>query len=220
MTELNIEKARFNMVEQQIRTWEVLDPRVLDAVMQIPRECFVPPGHRNLAFADLRIPLGHDQVMLEPKLDARIVQALNPQPTEQALEIGTGSGYLTAVLASLCAHVTSVEIHPEFSELAANNLKAQGIDNVTLETGDASQGWGSDRRFDVIAVTGSVPQQYRAFHDKLSIGGRLLQIVGEGPIMEALLITRVAEDQWASESLLDTVAPPLIQAREPARFAL
>lgn len=220
MTDLNIEKARFNMVEQQVRTWEVLDQRTLDVLMSVPRECFVPQQHRNLAFADLQIPLDHGQVMLEPRVEARMLQAVDPQPSEQALEVGTGTGHVAACLAKLCAHVTSVDIHPEFKELAARNLQAQGITNVTLETGDAAQGWGRGRRYDVILLSGSLPELHRGFHDSLTIGGRLLAVVGDGPIMEALLITRVAEDQWSTESLFDTWVPPLINAHKAAQFAL
>lgn len=220
MTDFNIEKARFNMIEQQIRTWEVLDQRVLDVVMKTPRECFVPPRYRNLAFADLQIPLEHGQVMMEPKLEARIMQAVDPQPSEQALEIGTGTGYTAACLASLCSHVTSVDLYPEFREQAEKNLKDQGIDNVTLTTGDAAQGWNGGRRFDVIIVTAALPELHRGFHDSLTIGGRLFLIVGEAPVMEGLLITRMSEDQWATESLLETSVPPMVNAHKLERFAL
>ncbi|RFA30078.1 protein-L-isoaspartate O-methyltransferase [Alkalilimnicola ehrlichii] len=220
MTQLNIEKARFNMVEQQIRTWDVLDQRVLDTVMTVQREEFAPARYRNLAFADLQIPLDNGQVMLEPKLEARILQALNPQTSEQALEIGTGTGYFAACLAALCAHVTSVDIYPEFRDIAARNLEQAKVGNVTLATGDAAQGWVQGRRYDVIAVTGSLPEFHRGFHNSLTVGGRLFMIAGEDPVMEGLLITRVTEDEWSCESLLETSVPPLVNAQKKATFAL
>lgn len=220
MPELDYERARFNMVEQQIRTWEVLNDRVLNILRDVPRERFVPAQYRKLAFADLGIPLPHDQVMLEPKVEARILQALDPQESEQALEIGTGTGYLAACLARMSAHVTSVDIYPEFKEMAQANLAAQGIANVTLETGDAAQGWKDGRRYDVIAVTASLPEMHRGFHESLSVGGRLFLIVGTTPIMEALLITRIDEDQWLQESLFETSTPALINAPITKSFAI
>lgn len=220
MTDLDFERARFNMVEQQIRTWEVLNDRVLDIVRNVPRERFVPPQYKNLAFADLKLPLGHDQVMMEPKIEARVLQAVDPQPSEQVLEIGTGTGYLAACLAKMSAHVTSVDIFPEFTEMAQRQLAADGIDNVTLKTGDAAQGWDDGRRYDVIVVNGSLPQMHHGFHRGLNIGGRLFLIVGTAPIMEALLITRISEDQWVTESLFDTSIPALINAPVTRKFAI
>ncbi|MEX0732329.1 MAG: protein-L-isoaspartate O-methyltransferase [Aquisalimonadaceae bacterium] len=218
MTELNLDQARFNMVEQQVRTWDVLDPRVLDIMDQIPRHLFVPDTRRNLAYSDLQMPIGHGEVMLEPKLEGRIMQALGPSPSERVLEIGTGSGFFTACLAHLAAHVTSVEIHPEFSEAAGDRLARQAIRNVTLEVGDAARGWDDGRRYDAIAVTGSLPELHQGFHQSLTIGGRLFVVVGDGPMMEGLLITRVGEDQWSTESILDTFVPPLINAPRTPRF--
>ena len=220
MANLDFERARFNMVEQQIRTWEVLNERVLDILRAVPRERFVPAQYRQLAFADRQIPLPHDQIMLEPKIEARILQAVDPQPSEQVLEIGTGSGYLTACLARMAAHVTSVDIFPDFKEMAQANLAAQGISNVTLETGDAALGWDDGRRYDVVVVTASLPEMHRGFHQSLNIGGRLFLIVGTAPVMEALLITRIAEDQWMQESLFETYAPALINAPVTKTFAL
>lgn len=220
MTDIDFERARFNMVEQQIRTWEVLDDRVLDIVRSVPRERFVPPQYKNLAFADLKLPLGHDQVMMEPKVEARVLQAVDPQPSEQVLEIGTGTGYLTACLAKMSAHVTSVDIFPEFTEMAQRQLAENGIDNVTLKTGDAAQGWDDGRRYDVIVVNGSLPEMHHGFHRGLNIGGRLFLIVGTAPIMEALLITRISEDQWVTESLFDTSIPALINAPVTRKFAI
>jgi len=220
MPELDFERARFNMVEQQIRTWEVLNDRVLNVLREVPRERFVPERYRKLAFADLRIPLPKGQYMLEPKIEARILQAVDPQKTEQVLHIGTGSGYLTACLARMAAHVTSVDIHPELTEMARANLAAVSIDNVTLKTGDAAQGWDDGRRYDVIVVGASLPELHRGFHESLNVGGRLFVIVGTPPVMEALLITRLAEDQWVQVSLFETNTPPLINAPVTKAFAI
>lgn len=220
MVELDFERARFNMVEQQIRPWDVLDARVLEVFESLLREAFVPKRHRNLAYADIQLPLPHDEVMMEPRLEARLLQALDPRPDECALEIGTGTGYLTACLARLAGQVTSVDIQVEFRDLAAAQLSAHAIRNVCLEVGDAAQGWDDGQRYDAIAVTGSLPELHRGYHHSLSIGGRLFVIVGERPIMEALLITRVGENQWATESLLDTSIRPLRNARRTERFEL
>ena len=220
MTELNFERARFNMVEQQVRPWEVLDERVLDVLESLPREAFVPEQYRNLAYADIQLPLTHDEVMMEPRLEARLLQALDPRPDECALEIGTGTGFLSACLAQLAGHVTSVDIHPEFREQAAARLAGQAIRNVRLDVGDAALGWDDGQRYDAIAVTGSLPELHQGYHRSLSIGGRLFVIVGEPPIMEALLITRVGEDQWATESLLDTCIRPLRNACRTPHFEL
>jgi protein-L-isoaspartate(D-aspartate) O-methyltransferase len=220
MSDIDFERARFNMVEQQIRTWEVLNDRVLDILRDVPREHFVPPQYRSLSFADLKIPLPHGQVMLEPKFEARILQAVDPQPSEQVLLVGTGTGYLAACLARMAAHVTSVDIYPDINEMAQRNLSAQGVGNVTLQTGDAARGWGDERRYDVVVVTGSLPEMHRGFHHSLTIGGRLFLTVGTAPVMEALLITRLGEDQWLSESLFETVIPPLINAPVTKKFAI
>lgn len=217
---MDLDQARYNMVEQQVRTWDVLDPRVLEVMDRIPRHQFVADRFRNLAYSDLELPLGHDEVMLSPKLQGRILQALGTSLSEQALEIGTGNGYLTACLAELAAHVHSVDIHPEFTEMASGHLERQGVRNVTLHTGDAAGGWNDGRRYDAIAVTGSIPVTHEGFHRSLTIGGRLFLIVGEDPAMEGLLITRVGEDQWATESILDTSVPPLVNAPRRHGFSL
>ncbi|MGD8428905.1 MAG: protein-L-isoaspartate O-methyltransferase [Ectothiorhodospiraceae bacterium] len=220
MTDLNLERARYNMVEQQIRPWEVLDERILDVIETLPRESFVPEPYRNLAYADIQIPLPEDQVMLEPRVEARLLQALNPSPQETALEIGTGTGYLTACLARLAGDVTTVDIRQSFRELAGGHLAAQGIRNVRFEVADAANGWDDGRRYDCIAVTGSLPELHEGFHRSLTIGGRLFVVVGEPPIMEALLITRVGDEQWATESLFDTSVKPLDGAARKHRFQL
>lgn len=220
MTQIDIERARFNMIEQQVRPWDVLDQRVLDVMSTTPREDFVPEKYRSLAFADINIPLGHDQVMMAPKTEGRLLQVLDVQQTDSVLEIGTGSGYLTACLSRLGNHVTSIEIFPEFRESAAARLAAHGYRNVTLRDGDAASGIGSDTRYDVIAVTGSLPLLQRQFHDNLTVGGRLFLITGTPPVMEALLITRIDERNWSRESLFETSLPPLLHAMQPRRFAL
>lgn len=220
MNPLNIEQARFNMIEQQIRPWDVLDPRVLEVLKDTPREAFVPASHRALAFSDISLPIGHDEYMMAPRVEGRMLQALAIEPGERILEIGTGSGYATACLARLGGPVTSLDIHADFIEQAREKLAAQGITDVTLEVGDAAHGWDSHERFDIIAVTGSLPQLHQGFHKSLNLGGRLFVVVGEPPIMEALLITRVSEGEWHTESLFETSLPPLVNAAAPRAFVL
>lgn len=180
MTAFNFELARHNMIEQQIRPWDVLDQQVLDTLAQLPREDFVPARYRNLAFGDIAIPLGQGEFMLKPNVEARILQALALRPTDQVLEIGTGSGYLTAGLARLAGAVVSVDIVPDFVETARRQLKAHGFDNVALYVGDASCGWG-ERRYDAIAVTGSVPTVAEVWRQSLNLGGRLFIVAGQSP---------------------------------------
>ena len=220
MKPMDFEQARHNMIEQQVRPWDVLDQRVLDVMTTLPREAFVPEQYRALAFADISIPLGQDQVMMSPKLEGRLLQTLDIKQDDTVLEIGTGSGYLTACLASLGQHVTSWEIFPELSAAAKARLAEQDIGNVTLEVGDATREIADEARYDVIAVTGSVPVLQQQFHANLKPGGRLFVITGKPPIMEALLITRLDADNWARESLFETSLPPLVNATEPLRFAL
>ncbi|RUQ29467.1 MAG: protein-L-isoaspartate O-methyltransferase [Candidatus Competibacteraceae bacterium] len=217
MTAFNFELARHNMIEQQIRPWDVLDQQVLDTLAQLPREDFVPARYRNLAFGDIAIPLGQGEFMLKPNVEARILQALALRPTDQVLEIGTGSGYLTAGLARLAGAVVSVDIVPDFVETARRQLKAHGFDNVALYVGDASCGW-SERRYDAIAVTGSVPTVAEVWRQSLNLGGRLFIVAGQSPAMEALLITRIGEQEWVQESLFETELPPLRNAAAPKVF--
>jgi protein-L-isoaspartate(D-aspartate) O-methyltransferase len=186
----------------------------------IPRENFVPEQYRSLAFADTNIPLGHDQVMMTPNVEGRLLQALAIQADDTILEIGTGSGYLTACLARLGRHVTSIDIEPEFTAQAEARLAAQGISNVTLETADAAGGVERGKSFDVIAVTGSLPVLQQQFYDNLNTGGRLFVICGQLPIMEALLITRVDASSWTRESLFETSIPPLLHAEVAQTFVL
>jgi protein-L-isoaspartate(D-aspartate) O-methyltransferase len=217
---MNVEQARFNMVEQQIRTWEVLDQQVLDLMSQVPREDFVPSAYRNLAFADTSIPLDHGQCMMLPRVEARMLQALQVEPRDRILEVGTGSGFVTALLARVGGHVTSIEIFDSLLHAARAKLEAHGIENIDLYSGDASRGWDRAAPYEVIAVTGSLPVLDERFQNNLAVGGRLFVVVGQEPAMEALLITRTGETQWATESLFETVLPPLVGVRQPERFVL
>jgi len=219
---MNFEQARTNMVEQQIRTWEVLDQAVLDLLYVVPREDFVPPAYRTLAFADMEIPIEEGvkggEKMMAPKMEARIVQELAPRKTERVLEVGTGSGYLTALLARRAAHVHSVEIRPALAAFGRGNLERHGADNVTLETGDAARGWSTRAPYDVIVLTGSTPVLPRALLEQLSPLGRLFAVVGEEPVMVARLVTCSAPGAFRSVELFDTVLAPLANAEQPPRF--
>jgi protein-L-isoaspartate(D-aspartate) O-methyltransferase len=219
---MNLEQARTNMVEQQIRTWEVLDQDVLDLLYLVPREEFVPPAHRALAFFDLEIPLEAGKAagerMWQPKLEARVVQELNIRKTDRVLEVGTGSGYLTALLAHRGAQVHSVEINPALAAFGRSNLERHGADNVTLEIGDAARGWARNAPYDAIVLTGSTPVLPDAFLEQLAPGGRLFAVVGEAPAMEARLVTCVAPGEHRSADLFETVIRPLVNAERPSRF--
>jgi len=217
MTAFNFELARHNMIEQQIRPWDVLDQRVLDTLRSVPREDFAPERYRKLALSDVAIPLGHGEVMLKPNVEGRILQALAVQPADHVLEVGTGGGYLTACLARLAASVVSVDIVPKFIEAARQKLKAHGFSNVVLHVGDASRGWGG-HRYNAIAVTGSVAEVAEVWRQSLSLGGRLFVVAGQPPVMEALLITRVGEEEWVRESLFDTALSPLRHAAPVKTF--
>lgn len=215
---MDIEQARFNMVEQQIRPWNVLNQDVLDLLSKVKREEYVPEIYRTLAFVDMEIPLGNGEVMLAPKMEARIVQELNLKKTDRVLEIGTGSGYMTALLAHQVDHVFSVEIVPELKADAERKLKAHDVDNVTLEVGDAAQGWAKHGPYDVIVLTGSVPVLPDAFLKSLKPGGRLFAMVGDAPVMEANLVTCVAEGVFNTVELFETCVAPLKNALQPERF--
>lgn len=217
-TPFDPERARFNMVEQQIRPWDVLDQKVLDLLFKVRREEFVPQAYRALAFADLEIPLGHGEVMLQPKLEARILQELAIQPSDRILEIGTGSGYMTALLASQGAHVYSVEIVEEFTRAAAARLATNGISNVTLETGDAARGWERHAPYNVIVLTGSTPVLAEDFARCLQPGGRLFAVVGEAPTMDAQLVICAASGACSTVSLFETCIPALRNAPQRPRF--
>ena len=215
---MDFETARFNMVEQQIRPWEVLDPNVLNACAQVPREAFVPENYRQLAFSDTEIDIGHGQAMMAPKIEARLLQALDVRRTDRVLEIGTGSGYLSALLASLAAHVTSIEIFDDLATRAKHNLRQGGISNVALHVGDGLDGWSTAEPYDVIVVTGSTPARRPLIEQQLSINGRMFIVVGVAPVMEALLITRLAKDSWTTESLFETELAPLLGAEQKPEF--
>lgn len=215
---MELRDARFNMIEQQIRPWDVLDQQVLDLIGEVSRQDFVPVEYAGLAFADTEIPIGHGQVMMPPKLEARLLQALSLHPTDVALEVGTGSGYLTALLAHAVHRVISVDVIPDFRVTAEEKLAVYGIDNVTLETGDASRGWDGRGLYDAIAITGSLPVLPEAFQRSLNRGGRLFAVVGTAPIMEAVLIRRTGDNEWSRESLFETDLPMLINAPAPRRF--
>ncbi|MDR2837106.1 MAG: protein-L-isoaspartate O-methyltransferase [Azonexus sp.] len=217
---MNIEQARFNMIEQQIRPWEVLDPQVLDLLFVVKREDFAPPAWRNLAFADLEIPLGEGQSMLAPKIEAKLLQELALKKTDKALEIGTGSGYMAALLAARVEHVVSVEKRPALADQARRNLVAAGVANVTVETGDGLAGSVAQGAYDVIVVSGSVPEIPPALLKQLRPAGRLAAIVGVEPVMEAVLVTRTGDDVYNTVNLFETVAPPLDGAAAKPVFTL
>lgn len=211
------EKARYFMVEQQIRPWDVLDPTVLDLLFKVRREEFVPQDKRDLALVDMELPLGNGQKMWQPKLEARVVQELMITSSDRVLEIGTGTGYLTALMASLASQVTSVEINAEQAEVAVANLKKAGIRNAKVVVGDASLGWNAPTTFDVIVVGASLPVVPDELKNQLAVGGRLFVVSGDLPIMSGTLITRSAEG-FSSTKLFETVLPQLQNARQPERF--
>ncbi len=211
-------EATFNMIEQQIRTWEVLDPVVLELFNQVPRENFVAESQQGLAFADVELPIGHGQTMLSPKLEGRILQALNVKKTDKVLVVGTGSGYLTALLATLAQHVDTVEVHQELSDLAKARLQKQNIHNVTLHVGDAVNGFTANAPYDVIVFTGSLPLRPTAAEKMLNVGGRLFAVIGEMPIMQATLTTRVSEDSFRHDAFFETCLPALINAPQATKF--
>jgi len=218
MSDVNLDQARYYMIEQQIRPWDVLDQTVLDTIAIVPREDYVPMGYMNLAFVDMNIPLGAGQVMMPPRLEARMLQALDIEPTETVLEVGTGSGHVTALLAEMARHVYSVEINQDFSEEARRKLMDHEVVNVTLEVGDAAQGWDHHGPYDAIAVTGSLPVLPDSFEKSLRVGGRLFAIIGDSPVMEAMLITRLSENEFRRKTLFETDFPPLQNTQQPDRF--
>ena len=216
---MDLEKARFNMIEQQIRPWDVLNDTILSLLQRIKREEYVPEDYRAMAFMDLEIPLGHGESMLSPKVEARLVQELHLDPTDKVLEVGTGSGYMTALLASLAGHVHSVEIIREFSQAAAQKLVAHDISNVTCEIGDAARGWQKHAPYDVIVVTGSLPLLPDEFIAQLKPGGRLLAFIGLAPAMEARLTRLIEPGVIDSEVIFETDVRALKNAPQPAQFA-
>jgi protein-L-isoaspartate(D-aspartate) O-methyltransferase len=214
---MNTEFARQQMIEQQVHTWDVFDDRILTVMRDVPRELFVPPEFLDMAFADSLIPLAEKQWMLPPKFHGRILQALEPQAGDAALEIGSGSGYLTACLGKLTAQVRSLEILPALADQARRQVLAAAINNVTIETADGMQ-LADEARYDVIAVTGSLPLYDERFQRALKIGGRLFVVVGVAPAMEVWKITRLGDREWQREGLFETVIDPLINAPRPPAF--
>jgi protein-L-isoaspartate(D-aspartate) O-methyltransferase len=204
-----IEQNRFNMIEQQIRTWEVLDPEVLNLLHQVPREKFVPAQYQGVAFADTEIPLHDDVCMLAPKLEARLIQSLSLQKEDHVLVVGSGSGYLTALVSSVVKNVVSVDINPYFTKLAKQNCEKLKLNNIEFVTGDASLGWLKKQPYDAILFAGSLPQEPNGIRDQLKLKGRLLIILGLAPSMHATLITRISDQDFEKEVLFETVVPSL-----------
>jgi len=219
---LNIEQARFNMVEQQIRTWDVLDQDVLDLLYVVAREDFVPAAYKGLAFSDMEIPIGEveglPQRMMPPKMEARIVQELALKKSDRVLEVGTGSGYLTALLAHRAALVRSVEIGAQLAEFGRSNLARHGVENIFLESGDAARGWSAHAPYDVVVLTGSTPVLPAAVLDQLAPGGRLFAIIGNSPSMIATLVTAQAPGVFSRVELFDTEIAPLVHAERSSQF--
>ncbi len=215
---MNIDQARFNMIEQQIRPWDVLDPAVLDLLARVRREDFVPEAHRSLAFVDTEVPLPAGQSMLAPRLEARLLQELSIRKHERALEIGTGSGFMATLMAGMAREVHTVERVPELVEFARGNLRRSSVAHVTVHAGDGSSGLLSEGPFDAIALSGSVAEVPRTLLDQLRVGGRLVAVVGQQPVMRALLFTRVSENGFQRRELFDTIAPRLVGFPEPDGF--
>ena len=215
---MNLEQARFNMIEQQIRPWDVLDTEVLHLLSVVKREDFVPLAHKALAFVDMEIPLGHAQVMLAPRVEARMLQDAAVQKHEKVLEIGSGSGYMTALLAHRAQRVISLEINPELATMARTNLQKAGIHNAEVRNVDGSIGAPAEGPFDVIMLCGSVAEVPQTLLSNLKIGGRLIAIVGDEPMMRATLITRTGDADFKTSQPWDTVAPRLQGFPEPSHF--
>lgn len=215
---MNIEKARFNMIEQQIRPWDVLDQEVLNLLSIIKRENFVPAAYRDLAFADLEVPLPAGEHMLAPRVEARVLQELAVKKHENVLEIGAGSGYMAALLAHRARHVLSIDIEPELVELAKRNLADNGVVNAEVALGDGARGWSAAAPYDVICVSGGLPMLPQELLEQLKTGGRLAAFVGTAPVMRAQVITRVDEKQFRVADVFETYVEPLVNAVEPPRF--
>ena len=216
---MNIEQARFNMIEQQIRTWEVLDQSVLSLLAVVKREDFTPAAYRSMAFVDTEVPLPGGQCMLAPKVDARLLQELAVHKHERVLEVGAGSGYMAALLGHQAQHVTTMETVPELARMAADNLRRASVMNVDVMNASGSRGLVADAPFDVILLSGSVAEVPPTVLAQLKVGGRLAAIVGQQPIMRAMLFTRSGEQSFSSVDLFDTVAPRLKGFDEPTRFS-
>jgi protein-L-isoaspartate(D-aspartate) O-methyltransferase len=215
---MNTEQARFNMIEQQIRPWDVLDPGVLSLLAVVKREDFVPPAYRSMAFFDTEVPLANGQCMLAPKVEARLLQELNVRRHERVLEIGAGSGHMAALLSHKARQVVTLEIDPQLARFASDNLKRAAVTNVSVVEGDGSKRLPTAGPFDVILLSGSVAAIPQSLLDELKPGGRLAAIVGQEPVMNAVLVTRVGDKEFKSVNLFDTVAQRLSGFEEPSRF--
>jgi protein-L-isoaspartate(D-aspartate) O-methyltransferase len=215
---MNLEQARFNMIEQQIRPWDVLDETVLATFGFIPRESFVPEAYRKLAFADVEIPLGNGESMMHPRVEARMLQSMDITRDDHCLEIGTGSGFVTACLAHLSKHVDSVDIHEDFTRQAEERLQALNLKNYSLHTGDALRSWTSTQLYNVIVVTGSVPVYLSRFEEQLAPGGRLFIVVGDAPVMQAMRVERGEDGEFTRTVLFETEIKPLVGAVRTDKF--
>lgn len=213
---MNLDQARFFMVEQQIRPWDVLDPKILDLLMDTPRHLFVEKGNEGLAYSDIELPIGKDQTMMFPRVEGRLLQALDIDSEESVLEIGTGSGYLTALIAKLAKSVDSVELHDSIQATAKTRLN--NFENIKLHSGDASTNWNDGQEYDVIILTGSVKEIPQAYKEKLTLGGRLGVIAGEAPAMTAQVLTRISNQEWEVETLFETDLAPLSTTDKTASF--
>jgi protein-L-isoaspartate(D-aspartate) O-methyltransferase len=219
MTSSPIEQARFNMIEQQVRPWNVLDGEVLSLLSEVKRENFVTKAYQGIAFADLEVPLGHGQVMLAPRLEARLLQDLSVQKTDKVLEVGTGSGFMAALLGHRAQRVLSLELVPELVSMARDNLQTAGVGNVDVRQADGSQGAAADGPFDVIMLSGSVAEVPQALLQQLKVGGRLAAVVGEEPVMCATFITRTSDTNFRTTKPWDTIAPRLQNFAEHSHFS-
>ena len=215
---MNLDQARFFMVEQQIRPWDVLDPKILDQFLEIPRHNFVAESQQGLAYADIELPIGHGEAMMAPKIEARLLQAVDIDKAETVLEVGTGSGFLTAIMANQAKSVTTVEIHRDLHEQAKARLT--NFNNIEFHVGDASHNWNDARSYDVIVLTGSVAEMPEIYKNKLNLGGRLAVVIGRSPAMTAQVLTRISETEWEIETLFETDLKALINAEAKPTFTL
>lgn len=215
---MNIENARHNMIEQQIRPWKVLDKQVLDLMATIPREQFVPDAYQGLAFADIAIPLGNERFMLHPREEGRLLQAVKPKLHDKVLVINPSSGYVTALLASMAESVVAIDSEVKFVEVVTDTLAALNINNVTVDCSDASLGWEAEAPYDVIVVQSSMQVLSESIMKQLKVGGRMFCVIGKEPTMEALLITRTSESEWQEEGLFETLIPALENTPEAEQF--
>lgn len=213
---MNLDQARFFMVEQQIRPWDVLDPKILDLLMDTPRHLFVKEGNENLAYGDIELPIGHDQAMMFPRVEGRMLQAVDIDSSDKVLEVGTGSGYLTALIAKQAESVTTVELHQDIQETAKTRLTE--FSNIQFQTGDASSDWNDGQQYDVIILTGSVTEIPQAYKEKLTLGGRLAVVAGNAPAMTAQVLTRVSDQEWEVETLFETDLAPLTNGSSSDSF--